>query len=62
MYPLLRQTYRHLVQQTIVRQEMRSLRLSSQRGMAWEAGGIAALFSIAAICGTLAQVHRLQPQ
>ncbi len=53
----LRQTYRHLVQQAIVRQEMRSVHPSFQRSMAWETGGIAALLSAAAACGILAQAH-----
>ena len=57
IHQAIRQAYRHRVQQAIVRQEMRSLRPSSWRGMGWEAGGIFALFSAAAICGTLAQIH-----
>lgn len=59
MYLALRQTYRHLVQQAIVRQEMRSsmLRHTPAPGLAWQGSGIAALFSAAAFCGTLAQVH-----
>ena len=57
MYALVQQTYRHLVQQAIVRQEMRSLRQAYKQGAAWEIGSITALFSAAALCGTLAQAH-----
>lgn len=54
MFTAFQQAYRHFVQQAIVRHEMR---LSSKRSSAWETGGIAALFSAAAVCGTLAQAY-----
>ncbi len=52
------QAYRHFVQQALVRCEMLSLRRHTPAsGIAWPAGGIAALFSAAALCGTLAQAY-----
>ncbi len=59
MCSTLRQTYRHLVQQQIVRQIMLShnMQRSEENSGIWEAGGIFALFSAAALCGTLAQTH-----
>ena len=56
MYQTIRQAYRHLVQQQIVRREMRSVRTRRQNAF-WETGGMTALFSAAAACGLLAQAH-----
>ncbi len=59
MYQLLRQTYRHFVQQQSVRQIMapQNARGANWGNKGWETGGILALFSAAAVCGTLAQLH-----
>ncbi len=57
MYPLIRQAYRHLIQQAIVRQEIRLMQQARTQSAAWETGGVAALFSAAAVCGALAQAH-----
>ena len=53
------QAYRHLVQEHSVRQMLRSqnTRRGGGKDGGWEAGGIFALFSAAAFCGTLAQLH-----
>lgn len=59
MCSTLRQTYRHLVQQQIVRQMMSSHNTQRSRGgnAGWETGGIFTLFSAVAFCGALAQAH-----
>jgi len=59
MRQTIRQTYRHFVQQQIVRQIMLSQkrRSSSWESGGWETRGIFTLFSAAAACGVLAQVH-----
>ena len=73
MQQSIRQTYRHIVQQHIVRQDcfprtascgtrpggQANMRGMSggKEGMAWEAGGVLALGIAAAFCGALAQAH-----
>ena len=66
------QTYRHIIQQRIVQQEMFSWkafrgecfegeecveRQRRRQSPAWEITGVIALFSAAAACGVLAQIH-----
>ncbi len=55
----LQQSYRHLVQQQIVRQIMASQKTwpKGWNNGAWEISGLFALFSAAAVCGALAQIR-----
>ncbi len=73
MQQSIRQTYRHIVQQHIVRQDCFPRKASPgarvggqmhmggmaarKEGMGWEAGGVLALTAAAAFCGVLVQVH-----
>ena len=73
MQQSIRQTYRHIVQQHIVRQDCFPRKAScgtrlggqahtqgmavGREGMVWEAGGVLAMMSAAAFCGVLAQAH-----
>ena len=57
MFVALQRIYRHSVQQAIVRGVLHSARRGPAPKLEWQFGGIFALFSAAAICGTLAQFH-----
>ncbi len=70
MQQAIQQTYRHLVQQHIVRQQLTQQeaprtagrdadaeKRAHARGMAWEMGGVLALFAAATAAGILAQAH-----
>lgn len=57
----MRQIFRHFVQQKIVQSVVSQNQYpqwSERTPLAgWEAGGIAALFALASLCGLLAQLH-----
>ena len=67
----IQQTYRHVVQQHIVQahiarreqfsaevdQDSRSEARAHRQGVAWEVGGVLALFAAAVASGVLAQIH-----
>ena len=71
MQQIIQQTYRHIVQQHIVRQQLvqreaaprtvvsdaEAEARAQMQGIAWEMGGILALFAAAVASGVLAQAH-----